>query len=721
MTNTAFQPATNSTALMSRMFWWAAILIVGTVLFGVGVVVTVSRAADEEARLWEKQLFSDGLTSRAEALARKTAAVAAAKGGGSSGIGEREAMFLQLAPHVAVAGIVSIKHDGVLWLDRREFPGAGRQAWIDTALAVEAMLDPRSPRTEPGSDIRIIDGEIVSLGLAPLDEERYLIGLSMRSIDAALVDPDMPSLKAFRAEYDPRDPLPANRAALVFDDLATGQAIRFSWQPARPGTAMARRIGYAAIPPLGITALLFVLVVTNTRRVARDLAASHARAESLAGQDPLSGLPNRLLFGRTLDKALLRIESQRDEAVEQDGFALMFLDLDRFKEVNDAHGHQAGDALIKEVAARLRRMLRAEDTLARFGGDEFAILQDGVESEEDARALAGRILHALAESFMIGTNRVNVGVSIGIAVAPKDSRDRETLMRMADTALYAAKSEGRNRCAFFHREMDHALQMRKVVADDLRRAIAENELTIHYQPIFSADGRSVVSLEALVRWPHPTRGMISPAQFVPLAEQSGLVIPLGEWVVRRVCQDGKRWPGVRIAVNVSPIQFRQRDFVDGVIRVVEDAGFDPARLELELTEGVVVEDADAAEKVMERLRDYGFPLALDDFGTGYSSLIYLRRFAFDKIKIDRSFLESLDEMGESAILVHSIVHLGRALGLTVTAEGVETPEQHRFLMALGCHEMQGFLFSRPICADDVDALLGKVPRRLATDGRVSAA
>ncbi len=705
---------------MARMFWWAAILILGTVAFGAGVVLTISRAANEDARLQEMQQIHDGLTAQAARHARQASAIIRMQVAEPGGRDEREKLFMQLAPHVDVGGIVTTEGEGISWVDRRIFPGAGRNAGVDAALAVSSMFDPEAVMPDEGSNLRVVDGKLVYMGFARLTQDRYLIGLEMRSIEAALTAPGMPALSGMRIEHDSLESLPEHMAAFAMEDIATGESLGIVWEPERPGDKLAQRIGYAAMPPLAVTALLFVLVVTNTRRVARNLAESHARAESLAGQDPLSGLPNRLLFGQTLDLALQGLDDQIRAGEQGEGFALMFLDLDRFKEVNDAHGHQAGDALILQVAQRLQGLLARGDTLARFGGDEFAVLQNGVGCDEDARALAARILHALSEAFTIAGNRVNVGVSIGIALAPRDSCDRETLMRMADTALYEAKSEGRNRSAFFHREMDDALQMRKLVAEDLRRAIAENELTIHYQPIFSADGRNVVSLEALVRWPHPTKGMISPAKFVPLAEQSGLVIPLGEWVVRRVCEDGKRWPGVRIAVNVSPIQFRQRNFVEGVISVVEEAGFDPTRLELELTEGVVVEDADAAETVMARLRDYGFPLALDDFGTGYSSLIYLRRFAFDKIKIDQSFLESLDEMGESAILVHSIVHLGRALGLTVTAEGVETPEQHRFLMALGCHEMQGFLFSRPICADEVDRLLGKTPRRLP-GRRVTAA
>jgi diguanylate cyclase (GGDEF)-like protein len=449
----------------------------------------------------------------------------------------------------------------------------------------------------------------------------------------------------------------------------------------------------------GLAIALLMLLTASVRSLAKELVRSHERAQSLLGRDPLSSLPNRLLFTERLDQELLRLP--RDEG----GIAVLYLDLDRFKDVNDTYGHAAGDELIKQVTQRLSDLLRGADTLARFGGDEFAIIQTGTRASQDAEALARRILDAIGRPFEIAGAQVTVGVSIGIALAPENGNSHEVLMRLADTALYQAKSEGRNRFSFFERTMDEAIRMRKVVEDDLRHAILRDELALHYQPLYSADGSTIVAVEALVRWPHAKQGMISPTRFIAIAEERGLVIPLGEWVLRRACQDGKRWPNLRIAVNVSPIQFRHRDFVDGVIRILRETNFDPARLELELTEGVVVEDADAAEAAMMELRALGVNLALDDFGTGYSSLIYLRRFAFDKIKIDRSFLESMEATGESAILVHSIVHLGRALGLTVTAEGVETREQHRFLQALGCHQLQGFLFSKPVPPEEIDRLL----------------
>jgi diguanylate cyclase (GGDEF)-like protein len=460
----------------------------------------------------------------------------------------------------------------------------------------------------------------------------------------------------------------------------------------------------------GTAIVLLVLVVGYVRWVARDLARSQEQAQSLLGRDPLSGLPNRLLFAERLDEELNRVGRTGG------GLGVIFLDLDRFKDVNDTYGHQAGDELIKLAARRLEDLLRTTDTLSRFGGDEFAIIQTALRSRQDAEVLARRILDSLTHPFEINGTPVTVGASIGIALAPDNGTNREDLMRLADTALYQAKSEGRNRYCFFARQMDETIRMRKVVEDDLREAIENDGLCLHYQPIFSADGQTIVALEALVRWPHAKQGLISPARFIAIAEERGLVIPLGEWVLRRACQDGLRWPGLTIAVNVSPIQFRHRDFVNSVMRVLGDTGFDASRLEIELTEGVVVENADAAEAAMMELRALGVNLALDDFGTGYSSLIYLRRFAFDKIKIDRSFLESMEETGESAILVHSIVHLGRALGLTVTAEGVETKEQHRFLQALGCHQLQGFLFSKPVPPEEIDRLLG-----LAAPAREDAA
>lgn len=472
-----------------------------------------------------------------------------------------------------------------------------------------------------------------------------------------------------------------------------------TWANDRPGGDMLSTFIAAMVCAVGLCLVMFVTIVVRLRRSALHIAMQKGEIERLAGHDPLSGLPNRRVFELAIDVELAKITTSGG------GFAVHFLDLDKFKAVNDTYGHKAGDELIRQVAKRLTDLLRGADTLVRFGGDEFAIIQTEVVKSSEAAILGKRVLEALTRPFAIGDVHVSIGVSVGISLAPFDGTDRETLAHLADTALYQAKNEGRNRFNFFERQMDNSVRLRQIVENDLRKAIDEDELELHYQPQTSADGRTIVGIEALVRWPHKTHGMISPAEFIPVAEERGLIMQLSDWVLRRACTDGLRWPGLRVAVNVSPIQFRHPGFVANVAKILQETGFDGSRLELELTEGVVVEDADKAEAAMFELRTLGVGLALDDFGTGYSSLIYLRRFAFDKIKIDRSFLEYMETTGESAILVHSVVHLGRALGLRVCAEGVETAEQHRFLQAVGCHEMQGFYFSRPLPRIDLDKLL----------------
>jgi diguanylate cyclase (GGDEF)-like protein len=488
------------------------------------------------------------------------------------------------------------------------------------------------------------------------------------------------------------------RARIGVADVEGHHLADLAWTPSQPGYE--RALWFAALLVF-FAALFAALVVYYSRRVARGLAASEARAQQLAGQDLLSGLPNRALFNQYLDAEIGR--TQRTGSA----FALFYLDLDRFKEINDSFGHEAGDRMIIAATRRVSAILRGGDRLARLGGDEFAILQTEVRSPRDCEKLGKRILQEMAQPFDLGEQKVFAGVSIGIALHPHDAKDSQELMRRADLALYRAKNEGRNRFCFFEQRMGEELRMRKTVEDELRAAIDRDELIAQYQPIVSADGEKLVGVEALVRWRHPVHGLISPERFVGLAEDNGLILPLGEWVLRRACTDARRWPGLYVAVNVSPIQFRHNAFPAAVERILKETQMEPSRLELELTEGVVVKDADQAENAIIELRAKGVRLALDDFGIGYSSLIYLRRFAFDKIKIDKSFLQSMEMTGESAIILHSIVHLGRALGLTVTAEGIENEDQQRFLQALGCHELQGFLFSQPLDADELSELVEK--------------
>ncbi len=471
-----------------------------------------------------------------------------------------------------------------------------------------------------------------------------------------------------------------------------------TWTPDRPGDVMLERFLWALISVGVLFSGIIIFVVQRLRAAAVQITLREQEIQRLAGQDELSLLPNRRSFDLTFDQALARLD-RGDSAL-----AVFLIDLDRFKAVNDTYGHTAGDELIRQVANRLLGTVRAGDTVARLGGDEFGVIQAHA-SPTGSAALGERILAALTAPFTVMGVEVTIGCSVGIALAPRDGAKRETLLKLADTALYEAKNSGRNRWSFFEPQMNRALQVKRMVEDDLRNAIEQDKLTLHYQPQVSIDGSTIIGVEALVRWPHPEHGMIPPSEFIAIAEERGLIVPLSEWVLRRACQEARRWKGVRLAVNVSPIQFRHKDFVANVIRIIGETDFDPGQLELELTEGVLIEDADAAETAMMDIRAHGVGLALDDFGTGYSSLIYLRRFAFDKIKIDRSFLEYMEETGESAILVHSMAHLGRALGLRVCAEGVETAEQHRFLQAIGCHELQGFLFSRAVPAEEIDRLL----------------
>ncbi len=440
-----------------------------------------------------------------------------------------------------------------------------------------------------------------------------------------------------------------------------------------------------------IVAALSALGYKNLRHMVANFEVMTKQAHHLAEHDILSGLPNRMAFTKQLNRELHQIE------INKGSLAVLFLDLDKFKEVNDNFGHAAGDMLIVEFGQRMKSLLRGSDTLARFGGDEFAIIQPCVKSFSDIETLARRIIAATAEVFNLDGADAFVGVSIGIATAPSNATDADSLMRLADIALYRAKNDGRNRYSFFAQDMDAHLRLRKLVEDNLRTAIDNNELNLYYQPQVDATSGKIAGFEALVRWNHPLHGFVSPAKFIPIAEERGLIVALGEWVLRRACQDALSWPeDMSVAVNVSPVQFKHKGYVDSVIKILRETGINPARVELELTEGVVVDDAEIAESAIIELRALGVRFALDDFGTGYSSLIYLRRFAFDKIKIDKSFLDQMETTGEATILVHSVVHLGRALGLIVAAEGVENEEQHRLLQAVGCHLLQGFLFSKAV-------------------------
>jgi diguanylate cyclase len=379
--------------------------------------------------------------------------------------------------------------------------------------------------------------------------------------------------------------------------------------------------------------------------------------------------------------------------------------LDHFKDVNDTLGHHVGDALILNVTQRLSRVVRGHNLVARLGGDEFAIITSCPSDSYSLQAIAGRIISAVCAPYSINGNNIIIGASIGIAVIDRRAGDAADILRYADMALYRAKNEGRNRACIYDAAMDADLSQRKLLEGDLLQAIRSDGLAAAYQPIVNASGAVMVGVEALARWNHPTAGEISPVDFIPIAEHSGLIVELGEWMLRRACLDGKGWPDLTIAVNVSPLQFRRSDFVDTVERILNETGFDANRLELELTESTLLGNLETAELSMLRLKAIGVRFALDDFGTGYSSLLYLRRFPFDKLKIDSSFVRSIETAPDAAAIVHAVVSLGRGLGMKVTAEGVENAEQHLFLRAAGVHSMQGFRFGKPGPATNISARL----------------
>lgn len=425
---------------------------------------------------------------------------------------------------------------------------------------------------------------------------------------------------------------------------------------------------------------------------------AQARAVHLSLHDLLTGLPNRALFRD-------RLQTACDEQLEQRSrIAVLCIDLDHFKHINDTLGHAAGDLVLQEVTSRLRQCVNATDTVARLGGDEFTVIQYGSFQPLDASVLSRRIIEKLSEPYLVDDKELFLGASIGIALVGEDGDTPTALLKNADIALYRAKQAGRGTARRFEPFMDQELRMRRSLEHDLRQAIAKDQLVLHYQPLVQLHSGEVVGVEALVRWNHPERGLVPPNHFIPLAEDTGLILSIGEWVLRTACQQAAQWPGLVVAVNLSPVQFKSRDLVETVSQILRETDLPPGRLELEITESVLLHDSAAALAVLERLKSAGVRIAMDDFGTGYSSLGYLNSFPFDKIKIDQSFIRDLDAEKSNAI-VRSVVSLGQSLKMITTAEGVETLGQAEFLRQVGCEQVQGYLYSRPLPAEQLAPLL----------------
>jgi diguanylate cyclase (GGDEF)-like protein len=419
------------------------------------------------------------------------------------------------------------------------------------------------------------------------------------------------------------------------------------------------------------------------------VAMAKERVE-LARQDSVTGLANRYLFRKRLQEQLNRVS-------KQDLIAVHCIDLDCFKEVNNAFGHPIGDLLLRAVAKRLNGVIRKVDTVARLEGDEFAIVQPLITSKEQAAALARRLIEVICKPYRIDGQDVLLSGSVGVAIASSDKESADRLLNNADIALYCAKADGRGTYRFFEQEMDARLHARRTLELSLRTALSKQEFEVYYQPIINLNDNTIASFEALIRWHHPERGMISPAEFIPLAEEIGLIVPLGEWIIHKACVDAAQWPeNVKVAVNLSPIQLMNPNLMPAVANALAASGLAPPRLEFEITEAVLMQNTEVTIATLHRLRDLGVHITMDDFGTGYSSLSYLRSFPFEKIKIDRSFVKGLGEGEESAAIVRAVAGLAQSLKMTTTAEGVETEQQKQHVRALGCTEMQGFLFSPPV-------------------------
>ncbi|RTE89123.1 EAL domain-containing protein [Bradyrhizobium sp. LVM 105] len=558
----------------------------------------------------------------------------------------------------------------------------GRVILIDERLTddggvVGLRVDITELKQREASFRLLFDGNPVPMIVCALDDERILgvndaavahYGYSRAEFERLTIR----SLQAFDSE----PPWTADRSS-------EEQAGR-TWKHVKADGALIdlaiyfRELTYADRPAV----LLALMDITERKR-------AEARLAFMAQHDALTGRPNRALLRQQTDEMLLHTRRSPEKV------ALLMLGLDNFKAVNDTLGHAVGDKLLRGVAKRLRSTLREEDALARLNSDEFAIAQSGLMRPEDAVGLAKRLLEAIADPYLLDGHSVVIGASIGIAMAPGDGDDSEKLLKSADMALSRAKQDARGSFAFFEAALDAKAQSRRKIEVELRDAIQNDVLRPYYQPLIDLQSGRITGFEALVRWPHAERGMVSPAEFIPVAEDTGLINPLGGLMLRRACLDAAAWPDdVRIAVNLSPLQFRGGNLLSMVTEALKASGLPPRRLELEITETLLLEKSAQVLATLHALRALGVRISMDDFGTGYSSLSYLRSFPFDKIKIDQSFVRDLGANREAQAIIRSIVSLGKGLGVTITAEGVETEAELSCLRAEGCHEGQGFLFSK---------------------------
>jgi diguanylate cyclase (GGDEF)-like protein len=547
---------------------------------------------------------------------------------------------------------------------------------VVAALSIVPNLDASLLDGEPHlllSIVRIDDGFISEVGGSLLMSD---LGISAASVEANGV---------------------MSEAFLADDGASVGY---LNWTPRRPGRSLLLFIlPLVALGVIGAGALTWVMIL-RLKKASGELADREALSRHQALHDALSGLPNRHHFVERLQDALDSLIQSRNNG----RVVVAYIDVDRFKDVNDTMGHAAGDALIMAVADRLRRVLEAEDFLSRFGGDEFAVLRRASSAEAGAE-LADRLRGAFVDSFDVHGQHVRMTASIGIAMGPGHGASPEELMRAADIALYQGKNQGRDRAMVFSADMAAEVEQRREVEVELQAALAAGDLKLFYQPLVACTTGRVSGVEALLRWNHPTKGYISPGKFVPIAEEAGLMPALGAFVLDRAFQDAKRWPGIDVAINLSPVQFRHVDLIELLETLIAKHRVDPHRIVLEVTEGVLLESTERNRQTLDAVRALGFKIALDDFGTGYSSLRYLADFRFDKIKIDRAFVTGIHERKRAMTIIQSVIALGRGLGMQIVAEGVETEAEASVMRLIGVTELQGFYFSQAVPVSAVDALM----------------
>ncbi len=559
---------------------------------------------------------------------------------------------------------------------------AGHILSIDNKLAVVAALT-----IVPNVDMNLLKGTPNLLISVTYIDEDYVTAMGR-----ALLLPDLAIT-----------PVPLHRDGLVsepFEGDDGSHAGYLSWTTQRPGQVLLTFIlPLVAFGVLSV-ALLAAGMLRRLKRSSRNLAEREQQSRHDARHDALSGLPNRPHFAAKLQETLDRLKSGEPDTQ----VIVAYIDIDRFKDVNDTLGHHAGDELIKAVGQRLKMLIRHDNLLARYGGDEFAILWLA-SNEKAASAMAERIQGAFSARFDVDGQSLFATASAGIAITSESSVTADELMRRADIALYEAKSNGRNRSVFFSEDMARRVEERLSIEADLRTALETDGLRLNYQPIISCNSGKIDGLEALLRWRHPVRGEISPGMFIPIAEQSGLMPDLGEWVLRRAMRESNLWPDLQVSVNLSPVQFRQVDLEALLQQLVKEYGIEPSRFVLEITEGVLMESSDRTSRTLDAIHAMGFLTALDDFGTGYSSLAYLCNFRFDKIKIDRAFVAGMSKSESYRKIVNAIISLGRGLGMEIVAEGVETELEVEAMAQLGCTALQGYYFSKPIEANAMTGLL----------------